>query len=225
VIFIDGDHSYDSVAFDINQAKRIIKDNGVICGDDLELQKNDIDHSEPFKNIGDLVDKDSGITYHPGVTYAVEKYFGQNISSENGFWVQIRENDSWNNLTLEIEDSKHSFLTDVIKWGMEENIYFLFEVLVQNQIKKVILYGAGKHTSKLLKVLDKIKAFPAQVSAIIDDNVKSGSVEGIPIIPKNEIDNCCADAIVLSSDSFEDVMVKKSETITDLPIVKLYLDY
>ena len=43
LIFIDADHSYDSVLKDIQNAKKFIKDDGIICGDDLNLQLDQVD--------------------------------------------------------------------------------------------------------------------------------------------------------------------------------------
>ena len=37
VIYIDGDHRYKFAKSDIVQAKRLVKDDGIICGDDFEL--------------------------------------------------------------------------------------------------------------------------------------------------------------------------------------------
>ena len=42
-IFIDGAHGYEDVKFDIAEARRLVKDGGFICGDDLELQMHEID--------------------------------------------------------------------------------------------------------------------------------------------------------------------------------------
>jgi predicted O-methyltransferase YrrM len=37
VVFIDGAHVYDIVSSDIANAKRLVRDGGILCGDDLEL--------------------------------------------------------------------------------------------------------------------------------------------------------------------------------------------
>ena len=43
LVFVDGDHSYAAVLADITAAAALIKDGGVLCGDDLERQRFEID--------------------------------------------------------------------------------------------------------------------------------------------------------------------------------------
>src|SRR4029077_1273653 len=45
IVYIDGSHLYESVRADIRDAKRLIRDGGIICGDDLELQRIDVDNA------------------------------------------------------------------------------------------------------------------------------------------------------------------------------------
>lgn len=37
IIYIDGDHSYDGVTNDLKESLRIIKNGGIICGHDYEM--------------------------------------------------------------------------------------------------------------------------------------------------------------------------------------------
>ena len=41
-IFIDADHSYDAVIKDIKNSLDLIEENGIICGDDLNLQMHQV---------------------------------------------------------------------------------------------------------------------------------------------------------------------------------------
>jgi hypothetical protein len=43
IMYIDGNHSYENVLFDIRSAKRLVKIGGFICGDDLEAQGSECD--------------------------------------------------------------------------------------------------------------------------------------------------------------------------------------
>src|SRR6266478_2286873 len=43
IIFIDGSHLYDDILHDIVQAKRLVVDGGIVCGDDLELTADLVD--------------------------------------------------------------------------------------------------------------------------------------------------------------------------------------
>ena len=45
LVFVDGDHSYAAASADITAAAGLIKDGGVLCGDDLERQRFEIDEA------------------------------------------------------------------------------------------------------------------------------------------------------------------------------------
>jgi len=99
LIYIDGDHSYKSVKKDIMLAKKKIKKNGVICGDDLEIEYKNIDkkftnknsrlYLDPKKmdysklNNGKSMDHDTGC--HLGVSFAVYEEFAK-VNMKDGFW-------------------------------------------------------------------------------------------------------------------------------------------
>jgi predicted O-methyltransferase YrrM len=99
LIYIDGDHSYKQIKKDIILAKKKIKKNGIICGDDLEIEykninkkftkKNSKFYLDPKKidysklNMGKSIDHDTGC--HLGVSFAIHEEF-EKITVENGFW-------------------------------------------------------------------------------------------------------------------------------------------
>ena len=56
IIYIDGDHSYNSVYNDIKAALKIIKKPGLICGDDLEKQVFELDKTFLDKESVDYID-------------------------------------------------------------------------------------------------------------------------------------------------------------------------
>jgi hypothetical protein len=88
IVFIDGAHGYEDVKFDIAEAKRLVKDGGLICGDDLELQMHEIDQAfaHAHKEEDYLEDPKSKKYYHPGVAVAVGEAFGP-VTSYTGFWI------------------------------------------------------------------------------------------------------------------------------------------
>ncbi len=104
VIYIDGDHSYPHASFDIANARRLLRPGGVICGDDLELQLNEISTSHVY----DATDRgadwalrpDDGAGYHPGVTRAVAEAFGA-VSSWFGFWAVQEVRGQWSRVPLD----------------------------------------------------------------------------------------------------------------------------
>jgi predicted O-methyltransferase YrrM len=99
LIYIDGDHSYEAVKKDIVYAKKKIKKNGIICGDDLEIEYKNIDKKFTDKksrfylnpkeidysrlNNGKSIDHDTGC--HLGVSFAVHEEF-RKVNMKNGFW-------------------------------------------------------------------------------------------------------------------------------------------
>lgn len=98
LVYIDGSHEREDVLFDLQQAKRLIRNGGVICGDDLELMKNQIDpdtHNVALdKNTDFVVDPRTGVSYHPGVTEAIAEMF-DGVWREYGLWCVGRSGDQW----------------------------------------------------------------------------------------------------------------------------------
>jgi hypothetical protein len=93
LIFIDGSHQYKNVLFDINYSKKFLKNGGLIIGDDYEIKFSDFDFDilNSKKNNEDIsFENKKKISFHPGVTMAVYKHFG-NIKPINGIFV-IKKN-------------------------------------------------------------------------------------------------------------------------------------
>jgi len=101
VVFVDANHAYASVHRDILDSLRLVREGGVICGDDLNLQLHECD--EAFTRLNsdrDMVTGPShGRNYHPGVTLAVAEVFGR-VSSWGGYWAMQKHGDSWDRFTL-----------------------------------------------------------------------------------------------------------------------------
>ncbi len=96
LVFVDGDHSYAAVAADIKAAGGLIKDGGLLCGDDLERQSFEIDRDYARTQIeSDYIrDPRSGHEYHPGVTLAVGELFGE-VSQVEGCWAVRKRGAGW----------------------------------------------------------------------------------------------------------------------------------
>ena len=88
LIYIDGDHSYSGIMNDLINSARLIKENGIICGDDLNLQAHEVDfeHASMNKEDNMILDKKTGKEFHPGVSLAISEFFGSRVSNYNGFW-------------------------------------------------------------------------------------------------------------------------------------------
>ena len=103
VVFIDGSHAREDVDLDIGWSIRLIRDGGIICGDDLELQLHqcDMDHAVKAAQEGrDYVPHPTTKRmYHPGVTLAVHEWFGE-VSCWEGLWAMRRRGHKWEQFEL-----------------------------------------------------------------------------------------------------------------------------
>jgi predicted O-methyltransferase YrrM len=109
LIYIDGSHLFDVVRSDIQHAKRLLCLGGILCGDDLELMRAEVDSEEHRVRLAEGVDyafsARAGRHYHPGVTEAVATEIGD-VSVWNGFWgVQKCEN-GWAKLELDLKTAR-----------------------------------------------------------------------------------------------------------------------
>ncbi|OGV32586.1 MAG: hypothetical protein A2020_07300 [Lentisphaerae bacterium GWF2_45_14] len=75
--------------------------------------------------------------------------------------------------------------------------------------KKIALYGAGAHTSRLM---DKHIIPVESIVAIFDDNPKSDSINGIPLLSTSQAESIKYDALLVSSDTIEGVLYKKAKS-------------
>ncbi|MSP48056.1 MAG: class I SAM-dependent methyltransferase [Alphaproteobacteria bacterium] len=96
IVYVDGSHYYADVVADLTEARRLVADGGLLCGDDLEQQVTEIDEAYARDNIDRdaLVDPKNRKAFHPGVTLAVAEVLGP-VSSYTGFWAMRREGDAF----------------------------------------------------------------------------------------------------------------------------------
>lgn len=88
LIFVDGSHFYKDVLLDLQNSMFLLGVGGVICGDDLELQFNEVDQRFLMENKDNDTLRDPILKkdYHPGVTLAVCEFFGGPVTCWKGFW-------------------------------------------------------------------------------------------------------------------------------------------
>jgi predicted O-methyltransferase YrrM/predicted nucleic acid-binding Zn-ribbon protein len=103
IVFVDGSHFYKDVLHDIGHAIRLVQDRGIVCGDDLEVQRHDCSEKtlrDGIANDADYqLDDRTGQWYHPGVTAAVGELLGL-VSVWEGFWAIERRGDMWQQVQL-----------------------------------------------------------------------------------------------------------------------------
>jgi hypothetical protein len=103
LIFIDGDHRYDVAVCDVRNAVSLIREGGILCGDDLEAQLYELNglnrHKMALVANADYiahVETGQGLIdgYHPGVTQAVAEIIGP-VSCFEGLWAVKRTSNRW----------------------------------------------------------------------------------------------------------------------------------
>lgn len=101
VVFIDADHAYTPVLKDIKNSLRLVKEGGIICGDDLNLQLSEVDEALTKENAEKDLLRDSKLNrnYHPGVTLAVAEVFGE-VSAWGGFWAMQKKGGQWVKISM-----------------------------------------------------------------------------------------------------------------------------
>lgn len=101
IVFVDADHSYTPVKSDINNSLRLVKEGGIICGDDLNLQMFQVDKkvAKEFCESDFIKDEKSTRNYHPGVTVAVDEIFGE-VSVWGGFWAMQKQGATWKKISF-----------------------------------------------------------------------------------------------------------------------------
>lgn len=105
LIFIDGDHSYKAVLQDVQNAVPLLKEGGILCGDDLELQyfEIDIENGEKNKEQDFIIDTKTQNYFHPGVCLAIGEFFGKEVSEWHGFWAMRKKENKWEKIELDAD--------------------------------------------------------------------------------------------------------------------------
>lgn len=100
-IYIDGSHYYQNVKTDIVMAKRLLKEGGILCGDDLEVNPSP-ELIEIAKECTDLdyVCAPNTAAFHPGVLLAISEEVPR-YNNYNGFWICQKVNGDYEPVDLE----------------------------------------------------------------------------------------------------------------------------
>ena len=104
MIYVDGDHSYSGIKKDLQNTAGLVREGGILCGDDMDIDINAIDreYAEQNKETNIIIDPKTNKSYHPGVCLAVTEFFKSRVTSYEGFWAMRKVGNSWKEVILTI---------------------------------------------------------------------------------------------------------------------------
>ncbi len=102
LVYIDANHHFDAISKDLELALSMLREGGLMCGPALELQLDDLDPEFVKANFHtDLtIDPRTGKIFHPGIAYAIGKFFGRRISKYDGYWVVRKKGTQFEDVVL-----------------------------------------------------------------------------------------------------------------------------
>ena len=154
IVYIDGSHVFEVVRADIREAKRLVRDGGIVCGDDLELQRFEVDDDEQGMAVGSKKDfvysRKAEVYYHPGVTEAVALEFGE-VSCWEGVWAMRKLGSQWAKVDI---DAGAVEIPDHIKNAIPE-----LEALEVGQTRDYFLVKIGETFIAVAKALGRTNLF------------------------------------------------------------------
>jgi hypothetical protein len=102
LVFVDGSHAYSDFLKDLVLSAPLVRESGFMCGDDLELQRDEVDVSfaEKYRERDFVTDPKTQRDYHPGVCLGVSDFFKRRISSHDGLWIVRRNGECWTDVDV-----------------------------------------------------------------------------------------------------------------------------
>lgn len=208
IIYVDGDHRYRPALWDICSFARMLGEGGVLMVDD-------------YANV-DV----------PGVTQAVNKFIAIyfNYIERLGYWDNAFRNPgkyipiSQTTVSMSFVPGKklpryeeHFALVALVAERLQRLVY-------RDGVRRVALFGAGKHTVWLERILEDAEGIP-QIVAVLDDRADNQrTFFGLPVTPADRFDSSTVDAVLLSSDSSQAQMEKRCRALygDNVRFVNLY---
>ncbi len=88
IIYLDASHYYEEVLTNLKDCEKLIKEKGIIMGDDFELSYNDIDQDFARQNLDKdfIIDPLTSSGYHVGVTTALYDFYGDKVFKDGNLW-------------------------------------------------------------------------------------------------------------------------------------------
>jgi len=95
--YIDGSHYYQDVKSDLAYSTPLLREDGILCGDDLELQSLELGEQiqAEWLKFDYLKHPKTGVYFHPGVSKAIGELMQHPISASSGFWALKKMQSNW----------------------------------------------------------------------------------------------------------------------------------
>ncbi|MBU0640315.1 MAG: polysaccharide deacetylase family protein, partial [Planctomycetes bacterium] len=92
--------------------------------------------------------------------------------------------------------------------SLKERVRGVVQRCVETGIERITLYGAGRHTARLLQTTP---LWPLHVLGIVDDNcnLRGGQRYGLPVYAPRDLPALAPDAVLISSDQYEEAIYER----------------
>jgi peptidoglycan/xylan/chitin deacetylase (PgdA/CDA1 family) len=166
-----------------------------------------------------------GVAYRPEhVELAAEAGYELALSMRPGFVPIGHEAIDWPRVGVGIDTSADALLDDLATlhrathgWppeptesgpSLKERVRGAVRHCVEKGVEHVALYGAGRHTARLLQT---VPLWPLHVLGIVDDDagLRGSTRYGLPVYAAADLSNLPLDAVLISSDQYEEAIYQR----------------
>ena len=158
------------------------------------------------------------------------KVVSATVSSSHGERIARVPPAVWCGAAPEIADAVRTLLADAPQASGEDVIAAAQRIIERlapsGDRRRVALYGAGKHTRKVLSQHERLQANGIWIELILDDEERrrGETIAGVRVASPQEALSAGIDAVVLSSDAMESLLWQRSRFLREagVAVVRLY---
>ncbi|RMD75254.1 MAG: class I SAM-dependent methyltransferase [Lentisphaerae bacterium] len=208
LVYVDGDHSYEGVLGDLRRCAPLLAENGILCGDDLDIQIPDLEEAKARQYTFSRAEhiRNWGRIGCPGITLALHEFFGRPITCVNGFFAQQKRDDGWQDLP----------------WLKTAAPYSIDEVRKSLHSGPDLDIQRSPHPNLL--AVSSLQLL-IRIVAVLDDNPpQEVFFQGIVPVRAEDWEPCDCDLIILSSDCAQEQMARRCRELYGdaIPLLDLY---
>lgn len=218
LIYVDGGHSYSACFKDVTNAKRLVKEGGIVFGDDMVKPLSEFDPEYVRMN----KETDDYTLLYPGVALAIHEHF-PDVAPYHCIWAaKKRPGDAFDAIDIPKEIAGKYYIPEYFpKWASRDSIEvlgikrhecFLTEwQAVACKGRGAVLYGAGQHSAAIIPEIAAAKLKAPRF--IIDDDPKTESLQGIPVRRSSDVKPSDFDCLVVSSHVYNAAMAERASQL------------